>query len=125
VLHGVRAGALADARQRDLALVAVQRRRAHLDQLVVRERAVDLRHHRIGQALFAQLQDRMQRVRARLERLALRGIQRACGLVGLHGHSWARGCVLRERRGPHLIALSSGFVRRTAGAATAAKIRQS
>jgi 23S rRNA (uridine2552-2'-O)-methyltransferase len=64
VLHGLRADALADARQRDLALVAVERRGAHLDQLVVRERAVDLRDHGVAQALRAQLQHRVQRVRA-------------------------------------------------------------
>jgi len=36
VLDRVRAGALADAGERHLARVAIERRRAHLDQLVVR-----------------------------------------------------------------------------------------
>jgi hypothetical protein len=36
VLDRVRAGALADAGERHVALVAIERRRAHLDQLVVR-----------------------------------------------------------------------------------------
>jgi len=67
VLHGLGAGALADAGEGHLALVAVERRRAHLDQLVVRERAVDLRDERVGEALAAELQDRMERVRAGLE----------------------------------------------------------
>jgi hypothetical protein len=57
VLDGLGAGALADAGERHFALVAVERRRAHLDQLVVRERAVDLRDDRVGQAVRAQLQD--------------------------------------------------------------------
>jgi hypothetical protein len=71
VLDRVRAGALADAGERHFARVAVERRRAHLDQLVVRKRAVDLCHHRVGEAFFAQLQDRVQGMRARPERLAL------------------------------------------------------
>jgi hypothetical protein len=72
VLHGLRAGALADACQRDLAFVPIQWRRAHLDQLVVRERALDLGNHGVGQAFPAELKNRVQGVRARLERLSLR-----------------------------------------------------
>jgi hypothetical protein len=71
VLDRVRAGALADAGERHLALRAVERRRAHLDQLVVRERAVDLGHHRVAQAFLAELQNRVQGVRARAQGLAL------------------------------------------------------
>jgi hypothetical protein len=71
MLDGLGAGALADAGERHFALAAVERRRAHLDQLVVRERAVDLRDHRVGEAFLAQLQDRVQRVGAGFERLAL------------------------------------------------------
>jgi 23S rRNA (uridine2552-2'-O)-methyltransferase len=74
VLHGLRAGALADARQRHVALVAIERCGANLDQLVVRERAVDFRDHGVGQALFAQLQDGVQRMRARPERLSLQRV---------------------------------------------------
>jgi hypothetical protein len=76
VLHGVRPGALADTGERHFALLAVERRGAQLDQLVVRERAVDLGQDGVGEALFADLQDRMQGMRARPERLALRGRQR-------------------------------------------------
>jgi signal transduction protein with GAF and PtsI domain len=79
VLDRVRAGALADAGERHLALVAIERCRAHLDQLVVRERAVDLGDHGIGEALLAQLQDGMQGVRTGPERLALHG--RQCGAL--------------------------------------------
>jgi 23S rRNA (uridine2552-2'-O)-methyltransferase len=75
VLHGVCAGALADAGERHFALVAVEGRGAHLDQLVVRERAVDLGDHGVGEALFAQLQDRVQRMRARLERFSSRSVE--------------------------------------------------
>ena len=71
MLDRVRAGALADAGKRDFARVAVERRCAHLDQLVVRERAVDLGDDCIGKALLAQLQDRMQGMGARPEGLAL------------------------------------------------------
>jgi hypothetical protein len=71
VLDRVRAGALADAGQRHLARVAVERRGAYLDQLVVRERAVDLGDDRIGEALLAELEDRMQGVGAPSEFLAL------------------------------------------------------
>jgi len=60
MLDGLGAGALADAGERHFALVAVERRRAHLDQLVVRERAVDLGDDGVGQAFLAQLQDRVE-----------------------------------------------------------------
>jgi hypothetical protein len=73
VLDRERAGALADAGERHFARVAVERRRAHLDQLVVRERAVDLGNDRVGEALLAQLQDRVQDMGARLEGFALNG----------------------------------------------------
>jgi hypothetical protein len=76
VLDRVRAGALANAGERHLARVAIERRRAHLDQLVMRERPVDLGHHGVGEALLAELQDRMQRMGARPQRLALGGRER-------------------------------------------------
>jgi len=60
VLHGVGAGALADAGERHRALVAVERRGAYLDQLVMRERAVDLGEHGVGKALAAELEDGVQ-----------------------------------------------------------------
>ncbi|HEX9181764.1 MAG TPA: hypothetical protein VF876_00770, partial [Burkholderiales bacterium] len=75
MLHGVCARALADARQRDFALVPIQWRRAHLDQLVVCKRALDLGHHGIGQAFPAKLKNRVQGMCARLEHLALRRCQ--------------------------------------------------
>lgn len=53
VLDRVRAGALADAGERHLARFAVERRGAHLDELVVRERAVDLGDDRVGKAFLA------------------------------------------------------------------------
>ena len=68
----MRADALADAGERHLALVAIERRRAHLDQFVVRERAVDLGDQGVGDALVAQLQDGVQDMGACLEFLALR-----------------------------------------------------
>jgi hypothetical protein len=92
VLDGVRARALADARQRHFALVAVERRRAHLDQLVMRERPLDLGHHGIGQAFLAELKDRVQGVGARPECLALGGRERRArtGLVRQLVHSRTR-----------------------------------
>jgi hypothetical protein len=73
MLHGLRAGALADGGERHFARLAIERRRTDLDQLVVGERAVDLRDHGVGEALLADLQDGVERVGARLELLALRG----------------------------------------------------
>jgi hypothetical protein len=84
VLDRVRAGALADAGECYLALVAIERGRAHLDQLVVRERAVDLGDYGVGEALVAQLQDGVQRMGARPKCLALgrgelgRGVHAIC-----------------------------------------------
>jgi hypothetical protein len=71
VLDRVSASALADAGERHFARVAVERRRAHLDQLVVRERAVDLGDHRVAEALLPQLQDGMQGMGACPEGFAL------------------------------------------------------
>jgi hypothetical protein len=70
VLDRVRAGALADAGQCHLALVAVERRGADLDQPVRRDGALDLGDHCVGQPLFPQLQDRVEAVRACFEGLA-------------------------------------------------------
>jgi len=79
VLDRLRAGALADAGQRHVARFAVERRGPHLDELVVRQRTADFGDHRVGQALLAQLQDRVQGVRARPERLSRGGRQRRPG----------------------------------------------
>jgi len=59
VLDRARAGALADAGQRHFALVAVERRGADLDEFVRGDGALDLGDHRVGEALLAQLQDRI------------------------------------------------------------------
>jgi len=76
VLDRVRAGALADAGERHLARVAIQGGGAHLDQLVVRKRPVDLGDDRVGEALLADLQDRVEGVGTGFERLALGGGER-------------------------------------------------
>jgi 23S rRNA (uridine2552-2'-O)-methyltransferase len=75
VLHGERVDALADARQRHLALVAVEGRRAHLDEIVVHERPVDLRNNGVGEALLAELQDGMQGMGAGLQLPPEQGVQ--------------------------------------------------
>lgn len=72
MLHGLRAGALADGGERDRARLPIERRGPDLDQLVARERAVDLRDDSVGQSLLTDLQDGMEGVGARLELLALR-----------------------------------------------------
>ena len=72
MLDRVRPGAFADAGERHFALVAIERRRAHLDQLVVREGAIDLGDQGVGEALLAQLEDGVQDMGAGLEFLALR-----------------------------------------------------
>ena len=57
-----------------ITMLAIQAGRAHLDQLVRRERAVDLGDHLVGHALGADHHHRLEVVRARLERLAFRGV---------------------------------------------------
>jgi hypothetical protein len=83
VLHGLGAGALADARQRHLALVVVERRGANLDQFVRGERAVDLGDHGVGETFAAELQDRVERVRAGLERFAFGWCHVLSGCLGV------------------------------------------
>src|SRR5688500_14539369 len=53
-----------------VALIAVKAGGAHLDELVRAERAVDLRDHFIGEAFGADVNNRIQLVGFRLERLA-------------------------------------------------------
>jgi len=79
VLHGLRAAVLAERGQRDLARRTVQLRGADLDQLVGRQRALDFGHHRVGEALAAQVHERPQGVRARLQGLAF------CRGQAIHG----------------------------------------
>jgi 23S rRNA (uridine2552-2'-O)-methyltransferase len=90
MLHGERVDALADARQRHLALVAAERRRAHLDQLVVRERAVDLGEHRVGEPLLAELQDRVQGVGAGLEQLSIHAASIRSEAMAKSSKAWLR-----------------------------------
>lgn len=90
MLHGVRVDALADARQRHLALVAIERRRAHLDQLVVRERAVDLGEHGVGEALLAELQDGVQGVGAGLEQLSIHTASIRSDAMAKSSKAWLR-----------------------------------
>lgn len=75
MLHRERVDALADARQRHVTLVAVERRRAHLDEIVVRERAVDFGEHRVGEALLAELQNGVQGVGAGLQLSPEQGVR--------------------------------------------------
>jgi len=58
--------------QQGLALVAVHRRGAHLDELVRGEGALHFREHRVGDALAAEIDHGIQCMRPRLERLAFR-----------------------------------------------------
>lgn len=71
MLDRERVGALADAGQGHFALVAVERGGADFDQLVGGEGAVDFRDDGIGEALCAQLQDRVEGVGAGAQLLAL------------------------------------------------------
>ena len=71
MLHGLGAGALADAGERNRALVAAERRGADLDQLVRAEGAVDFGDHGVGKASFTKLKNRIEIMGARFERLAI------------------------------------------------------
>lgn len=66
----MRVGALADAGQGHFALVAVERGGTDFDQFVRAEGAVDFGDDRVGQALFTQLQDRVEVVGARFQGFA-------------------------------------------------------
>jgi hypothetical protein len=118
VLDRVRAGALADAGERHLARVAVERRRAQLDQLVVRKRAVDLGDHRVGEALFAQLQDGMQGMGARLERLA----RPRCEHSGFSARFVHVSSSATQNARAHFIVMSGCFACRTCGQSSGGKI---
>lgn len=90
MLHGLRPGALADARERHRALLAVERCRAHLDELVVRQRAVDLGDYGVGEPLLAQLQDRVEGVGARPEKLALHAASIRSAAMAKSSKAWLR-----------------------------------
>src|SRR3954462_10433875 len=70
-LHRRGAGALAERLKRRLARAAVERRRAHLDQLVRGERAIDFLHHFIRKAFGADDDDGLQGMGPRFEQFTL------------------------------------------------------
>jgi hypothetical protein len=72
VLHCLRAQAVADLRQRRVARFAFHGANAHLDEFVRRQRAVDFRHDCIGKAFLADVNDRIERVRAAFKGFAFR-----------------------------------------------------
>ena len=73
-LHDRRIRALTEGVAERRAGIAVRAADLHLDQLVGGQRAIDLRHHRIGQAGVSQLNDRFKGVGTGLQLGAL-----ACG----------------------------------------------
>jgi Ca2+-binding RTX toxin-like protein len=91
VLDRERVGALADAGQRHFALVAVERGGADFDQLVGGQGAVNFRDDGVGEALFAQLKDRVEVVGAGLEGLAL-----GSGQIVFH----ERGILAQQKKSP-------------------------
>lgn len=70
MLHRLRLQPGADLDERRLPRVAPQRRSTHLDELVGFERPVDFSHHGVRQSPAAEMYDRIEAVRARLERFA-------------------------------------------------------
>src|SRR5688572_11417291 len=75
LLDRVGAGFLADGRNGEIALVALEGPRAHLDQLVHLERPVDLLDHFPGKAFRADVHHRLELVRPGFQRPALRRAQ--------------------------------------------------
>ena len=80
MLNRLRVGALADAGQRHFALVAVERGGADFDEFVRADGALDFCDDGVGEALFAQLQDRVEGVGAGSEGFTFQG-----GECGFHG----------------------------------------
>src|SRR6266851_5721290 len=72
LLHRFGAGALAQRLERHLARVSLERRGAHLDELVRLQREIHFLHHLVGEAFGADHHHRLELVGARLERFALR-----------------------------------------------------
>ena len=66
----------ADFRESRFALVAVETAGPDLDEFMRGQRAADFGDHGLGQALFAEMDDRIEGVRARLQRLALARVYR-------------------------------------------------
>src|SRR6266513_6224518 len=75
LLDGLGGGFLTDGRKCLFARFALEPGGAHLDELVGSQGAVDLGDHFVRQSLAADHHDRLEFVRARLQRLALGGIQ--------------------------------------------------
>jgi hypothetical protein len=75
---------LADLLHPGLALLAVVGEGTHLDELVRVERAADLGHHLVGEALVADQHDRLQLVRLGAQLGALGGGE------GGHGREYRR-----------------------------------
>ena len=90
MLHSRGARALANARQRHFARVAIKRCGADLDQLVVGERAVDFGNDGVGEALLAELQDGVQRVRAGLEQLSVHAASIRSAPMAKSSKAWLR-----------------------------------
>ena len=76
MLNRLRLQPRADVRKCRFALVAFHAAGAHLDEFVRRQCPVDLGNHRVGQALVADVNQRIERMRARLQRLALARVYR-------------------------------------------------
>lgn len=72
MLHRLRGAALGEQREQRVALVAVHGGRTHLDQRMGGERPLDLREHRVGDALAAKVDHGMQGMRLPFQGLALR-----------------------------------------------------
>ena len=73
LLHRMGPEPLADGLEPDVALFPRRRRGAHLDELVRRERAVDLGNHLVGEALVADEDDGVEAVRLRPQLAAAPG----------------------------------------------------
>ena len=73
MLNRLRTRALADRPEHRFALVPVRAGDAYLDQLVALEMDFDLTQHRFGQTFVPDQDHGVQRMRARLERLAREG----------------------------------------------------
>ena len=76
MLHRLRLQPRADVGKGRFALVALHAAGAHLDEFVRGQRPVDFGDHRVGQALFADVDQRFEGMRARFQRLALARVYR-------------------------------------------------
>ena len=76
MLNRLRLQPRAEGRKCRFALIALHAAGAYFDELVRRQRPVDFGGHRVGQALFADVDQRIEGMRARLQRLALARVYR-------------------------------------------------